>query len=158
MSEKISAIDHAEVSDRQRHPSPLEAGARFALVVDDDPLIRNTWKTLLQYRGFVVITAFDGLEAVEIAPLFPFSLIVTDVEMPRLDGVEAVRRIRAMGGSLAEVAIVVSSGRAAMEGLFEDSLAIELFLPKGCDLSPLFELLNGMAPDPDHAHVCAGTC
>lgn len=68
--------------------------------------------------------------------------------MPRLSGVEAVRKIRSMGGPLADVAIVVSSGRADMLDQFEEDLSIALFLPKGRDLSPLVDLAEG---------ICAGT-
>lgn len=84
-------------------PSPFDPGASFALVADDTPMVLAAMKTFLENQGFVVLTARDGVEAVELAPLFPFSLIVTDIDMPHLDGLTAVKCIRTLGGALESV-------------------------------------------------------
>lgn len=99
-----------------RLSDPYDPGAKFALVVDDVPLMRKTLAALLTEVGYLVITACDGDEAVDTAPLFPFSVIVTDLEMPRMHGLDAVRRIRRMGGRLAEIPVILFSGTAMPPG------------------------------------------
>jgi PAS domain S-box-containing protein len=74
---------------RQRH-----AGARV-LVVEDDPVSREVSSLLLQQAGLSVQVAGDGEEARAMACHEPFALILMDMQMPRLNGVEATRAIRA---------------------------------------------------------------
>ena len=66
------------------------------LIAEDETLIRLDLHRLLESAGYDVCgTAVDGLEAVEHARVLLPDLVVLDVKMPRLDGVEAARRILA---------------------------------------------------------------
>lgn len=64
------------------------------LLVDDDPHILNTNAVYLKGRGYDVISARRGAEALELAASAALDAIVLDVEMPGLDGMEVCRRIR----------------------------------------------------------------
>jgi CheY-like chemotaxis protein len=64
------------------------------IIADDDPLIRSVLRSKLQGVGQSVIMAKDGLEAVEAASKVRATLIVLDFNMPRLNGLEACKRIR----------------------------------------------------------------
>jgi two-component system KDP operon response regulator KdpE len=65
------------------------------LVVDDEIEIRRALSRALSAREYVVETAADGLEAVEHAEAFHPDLVVLDLNLPKLDGLEVARRIRA---------------------------------------------------------------
>jgi two-component system KDP operon response regulator KdpE len=64
------------------------------LVVDDEPKIRMFIRANLEARGYEVSLAEDGAEAVEEAARILPDVIVLDVNMPRMDGIEACRKIR----------------------------------------------------------------
>jgi two-component system chemotaxis response regulator CheY len=68
--------------------------ARTALVVDDSLTIRQMVSFTLREAGFQVVEAVDGQDALERLPRQPVDLIVTDLNMPRLDGVSFVRSVR----------------------------------------------------------------
>ena len=65
------------------------------LVVDDDGVTRKFLQFLLRSQGFGVRAAADGIEALELLAREEVDLVITDLNMPRLDGLELIRRIRA---------------------------------------------------------------
>jgi two-component system, OmpR family, response regulator len=70
--------------------------ANTALVVDDDEKIAEMVSAVLRDEGFHVLTATSGLEGYASYFREPTCLVVTDIEMPGLNGVEMVHRIRAV--------------------------------------------------------------
>jgi len=73
-------------------PDPRSLGVHqpIILVADDEVMIRNLVTLLLQAHGYVVLSASDGLEALELSRKYPgtIDLVITDVEMPRLNGMD----------------------------------------------------------------------
>jgi DNA-binding response OmpR family regulator len=65
------------------------------LVVDDDPAITSLLRRGLTYEGFAVETAADGTEALATARDHPPDLVILDIMLPGLDGIEVLRRLRA---------------------------------------------------------------
>src|SRR2546426_405297 len=81
----------------------------MVLVVDDDPELREIYAAYLEDEGFTVARAADGLEALlQIKRARPAS-VVLDLLMPRLGGLEALRRIKAFDPSI--VVVVVTGAR-----------------------------------------------
>jgi CheY-like chemotaxis protein len=108
--------------------APMTAPAhprRTILVVDDFDDTRLLLRTWLERRGFRVVEAEDGVEAVDCATTELPDLIIMDMEMPQLDGLSATRRIRQVN-SLSKVPIVAVSAYGA------DQFR-ELALEAGCD-------------------------
>jgi two-component system response regulator MprA len=64
------------------------------LVVDDDPKIRSVLGRGLRFEGYDVQIAASGQEALQLARETPFDLVVLDLTMPRMDGLEVCRRLR----------------------------------------------------------------
>lgn len=73
------------------------SGDRLVLVVDDDEIIRRVVRTVLEADDFSVVEAKDGEEAIEMVSTEHPLVVVLDVMMPGLDGVEVCRRLRANG-------------------------------------------------------------
>jgi two-component system, cell cycle response regulator DivK len=92
----------------------LEASdtARTILVVDDFDDTRLLLRSWLEKKGFRVVEAEDGIEAVNRAQSESPDLIIMDVEMPQLDGLAATRKIRKITG-LCDVPIVAVSAYGA---------------------------------------------
>src|SRR3990170_4488878 len=81
------------------------------LVVDDDQAVRDSLKRSLEYSGYEVSAAEDGVQALaRLAAVRP-DAIVMDVMMPRLDGLETTRMLRAAGN---DVPILVLTARDAI--------------------------------------------
>lgn len=101
------------------HPAPaVEAEIERAprvLVVDDHPVNREVARIMLQAFGCEVIEVCDGVEAVEAVQAEIFDLVLMDVRMPRMDGLEATRRIRALSGGAGELAVVAMTADAMPE-------------------------------------------
>ena len=82
------------------------------LLAEDEALVRNLVQLMLNREGYAVLAANDGQEALEICQAFkdPIHLLLTDVRMPRMDGMELKRRVRALRP---DVRVIVMSGETA---------------------------------------------
>jgi CheY-like chemotaxis protein len=58
------------------------------LVVDDEPIITDTIVAILNNKGYAATGAYDGEMALEMSSLIPPALLITDVAMPRMSGIE----------------------------------------------------------------------
>jgi len=91
-----------------------QAAAPLVLVVDDSLTVRRVTQRLLTREGYRVVTAKDGLEALErLAEERPVVLL-SDIEMPRMDGFDLVRNIRA-DARLADLAVIMITSRIAQK-------------------------------------------
>ena len=91
------------------------ARAFDVLVVDDNPVNREAMRVVLEAIGATVTTAADGNAALVTMSLQPFDLVLTDLHMPGLDGLEMTRRIRASVTVNANTPIIAVSGEAGAE-------------------------------------------
>jgi two-component system KDP operon response regulator KdpE len=77
------------------------------LIADDDPQILRALKVTLRARGYEIFTAGDGAEALEMAAQHHPDLVMLDLGMPKLDGVEVIQGLRGW----TQVPVLVVSGR-----------------------------------------------
>ena len=79
-------------------PEPAPPGAKSSitvLVADDNDVAQRLCRRVLEKAGYTVLIAVDGLQAVEVALSQRPAMILMDVAMPGIDGIEAMRRIKA---------------------------------------------------------------
>jgi two-component system response regulator MprA len=82
------------------------------LVVDDDQAVRDAVRRALSFDGYEVTAASDGLEALDVLAAEQIDAIVLDVLMPRLDGLDVCRRLRAAGDA---TPVLLLTARAPVE-------------------------------------------
>ncbi len=96
--------------------SPFEPSLTV-LVADDYDINRHVLRALLEQRGHSVLEAEDGAQAVELVSRTRPDLVLMDVDMPNLDGLEATRRIRAMDALKGTVPIYALTGKTRAEDI-----------------------------------------
>src|SRR5690606_33799631 len=107
------------------------------LVVDDERDMRAMLDTVLRRAGFDVEQAADGQAALEQAMARPPDLVVTDILMPRLDGWQLCRRLRAERTTARIPIIFLSLRSAAADRIYGLQLGADDFLPKPFDTREL---------------------
>ncbi len=117
--------------------SAAAAGPREILVVDDLEANRRLLRDALEVQGFRVREARDGLEAVEMAEAARPDLIVIDVKMPVMDGLTALRRLRARADLPLPPVIAVSANPSAELEAAARRAGADRLLPKPIELAHL---------------------
>ncbi len=98
------------------------------LIVDDEPVVIKSCERILSPEGYAVDTASNGREAIGKLGKNSFDLVITDIRMPDMDGIELLRWIR---NSKPETGVVVITGYPSQESIKEAlSLRILDYLPK----------------------------
>ncbi len=90
----------------------MEETAKKALVLDDEEVILNTCREILEETGLEIITSTSPAECIDIASAGGIDLFITDIMMPELNGVEVVRRIRKTNPRLT---VIVITGYPSMD-------------------------------------------
>jgi CheY-like chemotaxis protein len=111
------AADVAEDLRPGEASAPAEDGGRppSVLVVDDHPVNREVARIMLEAFGCEVVEVCDGQQALDAVVEQSFDLVLMDVRMPNMDGLEATRRIRAMPGAAGALSIVAMTADAMPE-------------------------------------------
>jgi DNA-binding NtrC family response regulator len=109
----MSALTLSEIPGKRIEPAT--AGPRL-LLVDDDALIVNSLSEFLKLEGYHVDTAPDGAHAIELLATHRYNLVITDVNMPRTNGLELLRSIK---NQHPEVVVLVITGYGTIENAVE---------------------------------------
>ncbi|MGA3033152.1 MAG: response regulator [Terracidiphilus sp.] len=95
-------------------PADTSSYKPVVLVVDDESVIADTVAAILSRNGYVAMTAYDGEEALETALLAPPEMLITDVILPGMNGIELAVKIRRI---FPDCKVLLFSGQAAASDL-----------------------------------------
>ena len=120
------------------------------LLAEDNPVNQRVAATVLHRRGHEVEIAATGAQALESVTRDSYDLILMDVEMPEMDGLEATRRIRALeaetGGHVPIIAMTAHAMRGDKEKCLEAGM--DGYLPKPIRQQELLQLVENLATPP----------
>ena len=121
------------------------------LIVDDEELIRNVIKEYAKLENYEVDEAEDGDEAIEKALSKDYDVIVMDIMMPKLNGLDATRKIRSLKRQDAKtVPIIAMSANAFVEDIMNSKIAgMNMHLAKPLDETKLINALKQCKKDED---------
>ena len=116
--------------------------SRSVLIVDDDPFIRRLIATTLEdVAGFNIEEAGDGVEAIETARATSPALVFLDIDMPRMNGIEACRELRSLDADRTIGMLTAAGAEAEAEAL---AAGADLFLTKPFSPLDLLQLVDSM--------------
>lgn len=116
------------------------------MVVDDDPNLRVLLQQMLAFRGFVVVEAENGEDALEKVDSVHLDAIVLDVMMPVLDGITVCRQLR-KNPKYSTIPIIMLSGKVHQEAIQEGMAAgATKYLCKPIPMSELIDEIKSVLP------------
>lgn len=120
------------------------------LIIDDEPVLRLTFKYLLEGEGYCVWVAANGRDGLDIFHKHPIDLVITDIVMPELDGFATIEALRREAPSLPIIAMSAIAGEQAMQRPLTDPAFC--CVSKPLNQRTLFELVRAiLVPSPDGA-------
>jgi DNA-binding response OmpR family regulator len=119
------------------------------LVVDDDILVLEALQELLVSSGYEVRVATRGQEALEILDQEHFDLLILDVVMPKMTGIDVCRAVRKRGDDMSKVKIILLTAKTELKDLnVEQEYGCDLYLTKPIDPGTLRELIRDTVEGP----------
>ncbi len=146
----------AEVAQPEAAPPIATEGTETILVVEDEGAIRRSVKRLLERKGYRVLLAQDGQEALEVfeRKQDPIHLVVSDIVMPRMNGFELFEAVRASGE---KVRFLFTSGYATPDIKRRARKASQTFLQKPWDVNVFLRHVRELLDSDATENVTADT-
>jgi two-component system, sensor histidine kinase and response regulator len=142
----LSRTPEEPVPAAQPAPPPLPESPRAlrVLVAEDNPVNQALARGLLERRGFAVVLTANGAEALKALDRDAFDLILMDVQMPEINGIEATMAIRARERTTGEHIPIVAMTAMAMKGDREECLAagMDFYISKPVRATELFATIE----------------
>jgi two-component system, cell cycle response regulator DivK len=117
--------------------------AKKVLIAEDSSVIQNLTKKILQFQNFEIHSAKNGQKVIEMIKNEKFDIILMDINMPIMDGMECAKHIRSQEGEISKIPIVAITGNAKnySEDQFKDA-GIDEILYKPLDFDVLVEVVK----------------
>jgi two-component system, chemotaxis family, chemotaxis protein CheY len=116
------------------------------LVVDDSEFTRNYHSDILESAGFQVIRAVDGSDGLEKLYCHSCHLVLTDINMSRMDGYELIRRIRLEPRYLDLPIVIISTESQVLDKRKGFEAGASIYLVKPCSPAEMVENLRMLLP------------
>jgi CheY-like chemotaxis protein len=151
----LSGLEHRSWSITNESATPSRLSGQMAtelpmkiLIAEDNVINQQVIQYILQKLGYTPVMVLNGREAVDTAATGDFDIILMDLQMPEMDGLEATRIIRRRGNGRQPVIIALTAN--AMEGDEEECLQAGMndYLGKPVKLEELIDKLQKWAPRP----------
>ena len=146
-----AVVDGAPAPVRATPASGPHRAALRILAVDDDVQIADGLARMLALWGHTVRTAHDGATALEVADTFAPEVVLVDLGLPRLDGLEVARRLRSSGAPPPALLISMSGFRQDHARRRSDEAGFHHHLVKPLDMDSLHALLERCLREQQHA-------
>jgi signal transduction histidine kinase/ActR/RegA family two-component response regulator len=146
LSLPLRAVTHQRTKLRGR--AKIETKSRLKiLIVEDNPANRLLVVKILDQVGFTadIDVAVNGLEAVKLVSKSPYDLIFMDLQMPAMDGYEAMRKIRSNGAIIQPLIIVISANVQPEDVSNSYSAGADGFLPKPINREAMVDIINAVS-------------
>jgi chemosensory pili system protein ChpA (sensor histidine kinase/response regulator) len=132
----VAALERAAQSTRRASGSSLAMRRRMAvqrtrvLVVDDALSVRRSMEQLLEDAGYDVVTAADGFLALEVVRSKAPAIVLTDLEMPNLNGLELTKRLRELPQFMGTPIVMITSRASDKHRNLAEEAGVDLYLTK----------------------------
>lgn len=123
------------------------AGQKQVLVAEDSSVIQNITKKVLQFQNYQITAVKNGLQVLEILEKETFDIILMDINMPGMDGMECARQIRKLDDNKKSVIPIVAITGNAKNYTLEDfrEAGINEYLQKPLNFDALVETVKRLA-------------
>jgi len=123
------------------------AGQKQVLVAEDSSVIQNITKKVLQFQNYQITAVKNGLQVLEILEKETFDIILMDINMPGMDGMECARQIRKLADEKKSVIPIVAITGNAKNYTLEDfrEAGINEYLQKPLNFDALVETVKRLA-------------
>ncbi|WP_229418710.1 hybrid sensor histidine kinase/response regulator [Pseudoduganella flava] len=143
----VVLAQHMDQHPELRAPAPvLHAAAGTIMVVDDSLTVRKVTQRLLEREGYTVLLAKDGVDALEQLGERKPDLMLVDIEMPRMDGFDLTRHVRADPATQAIPIIMITSRSADKHRNVALQLGVNAYFGKPFQETILLGAIAGLLP------------
>lgn len=131
--------DKASIKDAVIPTKSINAIEKRILIVDDNKINRVVTKRILQNKGYQCDVAEDGLDAIDILKVNTYDLILMDINMPRIDGIETTKHIRENDKRTPIIALTAVEEDQVRDRIFEAGM--NDFIIKPYDLAEFHQII-----------------
>ena len=118
------------------------------LIVEDNPDNRDIYSTFLRHHGYSVLEAEDGAEGVRLATDHLPGVVLMDVRMPVLDGLEATRRLKSDPATASIPVLALTAHAMESDRRAAADAGCDAFLAKPAEPSRVLEMVRALLPTP----------
>ncbi len=129
-----------------KQAAPVEKVKKLALVVDDSLTMRKALSRILEKDGMEVVTANDGVDAMQKLTELQPDVVLTDIEMPRMDGFELAKQLRESDKTRALPLVMISSRSASKHHEHAKAVGVSAFLGKPVQDDVLLKAVHTLMP------------